>query len=267
MEDGAKKTDHPIIKIAHHQHINISTYQHILYIMMSIPDCVLRIALVGSLFLNLLLVFENYSNNAVVSSLSSFSSSGGDSGVVRKAAGLHDEIHVSTHNNSDGVATRSASTAATNKNDTRLPYSFSEQNDMPIQVYPLLKELRAGWGNMESPGLLKRKVLASQHLLVVNIGLDQGEEFFTAMDNGFEVVGMEPNPISFGRLQAKCGTYPKCKAIVDISTISLPLQREPGVSYLLRAAAGETEQSLPFHAEGPLLMPPPPNPFLVMAEW
>jgi hypothetical protein len=68
--------------------------------------------------------------------------------------------------------------------------------DIPLQIYPLLKEMGSGWSNMDVPPLLNRNGSASISL-IVDVGLDKGDEFFFAVDKGFEVVGIDANPHSF----------------------------------------------------------------------
>jgi FkbM family methyltransferase len=109
----------------------------------------------------------------------------------------------------------------------------------PLMVFPLLKELKAGWGNMQEPQLLLKKAEGTRSL-VVDVGLDRGREFFKAIENGFEVVGFEPNPESFAGLAERCRALvtTECYVFEDVSTVQRPLQREPGASYLINAAVG-----------------------------
>ncbi len=46
--------------------------------------------------------------------------------------------------------------------------------------------------------------------LIIDVGLDKGDEFFLAIANGFEVVGFEANPKSFVYLANKCSEIAKC---------------------------------------------------------
>jgi FkbM family methyltransferase len=112
----------------------------------------------------------------------------------------------------------------------------------PLQVFPLLKELRAGWGNMQVPPLLKRNA-ENTRALIVDVGLDQGEEFFYALNQGFEMVGFEPNPVSFKTISAKCNSLDRCE-VVDLATVELPLKRKPSHSYLFHAGVGATRTEL-----------------------
>lgn len=113
---------------------------------------------------------------------------------------------------------------------------------LPLQVFPLLKELRSGWGNMQVPPLLRRDA-SNTRALVVDVGLDAGEEFFVAVNNGFEVVGFEPNPRSFVLLAKKCQEHPNCE-VVNLVNTPLPLQRKPFTSYLINAGAGASRTEL-----------------------
>jgi FkbM family methyltransferase len=126
----------------------------------------------------------------------------------------------------------------------------------PLQVFPLFKEMNAGWGNMQVPPLLHKNA-EGKRALIVDVGLDQGKEFFFSMDRGFELVGFEPNPMSFPRLHEQCNARPTCH-VVDLATVARPLKREPGHSYLVNAAVGAEPASLPFLSSGAgsTLLPP-----------
>jgi len=127
----------------------------------------------------------------------------------------------------------------------------------PLQIFPLLKELHAGWKNMQVPPLITRNAKGTRSL-VVDIGLLTGNEFFAAMENGFEVVGFEPDPKSFPKLSERCNTTPNCITL-DIHDISLPLQRKEGYSYIINAAAGSesTTMELKLAKEGSSLVHAP----------
>jgi len=129
----------------------------------------------------------------------------------------------------------------------------NNQSKRPIQVFPLLKELGAGWGNMKIPTLLNKDAKGT-HSLVVNCGLDAGDEFFYAIDRGFEVVGFEVNPVSFKTLASKCAMMgdEKCIVINDINSISLPLKRKPNSSYLIFAGVGSKKGKLQLYVNGPI---------------
>eukprot|EP00979_Chaetoceros_neogracilis_P014308 scaffold4563_cov222-Chaetoceros_neogracile.AAC.2 len=114
----------------------------------------------------------------------------------------------------------------------------------PLQIFPLLKELNSGWKNLQVPPLLHKNA-TGMGALVIDVGLDKGNEFFLAIDNGFEVVGFEPNPQSFPNLAKKCTEKPKCN-IVDLEKAPLPLQREAGHSYLINAGAASEKAILQF---------------------
>ena len=120
----------------------------------------------------------------------------------------------------------------------------------PLMVSPLLKELGCGWGNMEVPGLIKKNAQGTRSL-IIDIGLDAGEEFFHAVKMGFEVVGFEANPASFQKLVPKCRAIPTCQVIENIDQVKLPLQREPGKSYLIQGAVGKGRGTVDFFPNGP----------------
>lgn len=123
----------------------------------------------------------------------------------------------------------------------------------PLQVFPLLKELHAGWQNMETPPLLNKNATGTRSL-IVDLGLDGGKEFFVSMANGFEVVGLEPSPVTFPKLAKQCAAIPndKCVVINDVHKIALPLSRAEGVSYLINAGAGEVDSEMVLHLNGPM---------------
>ncbi|KAL3815827.1 hypothetical protein ACHAXA_007469 [Cyclostephanos tholiformis] len=121
----------------------------------------------------------------------------------------------------------------------------------PLMIFPLLKELGAGWYNMQPPPLLQKRAHGSRSL-IVDVGLDKGEEFFLAIENGFEVVGFEPNPVSFPALAQKCRslTTSTCHVLEDPSSQSLPLNRTAGDSYLVHAAVGAVAGELDLFTGG-----------------
>jgi FkbM family methyltransferase len=120
-------------------------------------------------------------------------------------------------------------------------------------IFPLLKEMGAGWYNMQATPLLKKRAHGSRSL-IVDVGLDKGEEFFLAIENGFEVVGFEPNPVSFPALARKCTALntSSCHVLDDLSAQSLPLNRSPGDSYLIHAAVGAVAGELDLFIRGPM---------------
>jgi hypothetical protein len=137
----------------------------------------------------------------------------------------------------------------------KLPIPHTQERSFkkrPLMIFPLLKELGAGWRNMQTTPLLQKRAIGSRSL-VVDVGLDGGGEYFQAIENGFEVVGFEPNPISFPALAQKCMTLTtsKCSVLTNLSSVSLPLNRTPGVSYLIHAAAGAVNGELELFVAGP----------------
>ena len=137
--------------------------------------------------------------------------------------------------------------------------------ELPLLIFPLLKELRAGWSNMQPSPLIQRNAHGT-HNLIIDVGLDSGSEFFQGIDNGFEVVGFEPNPKSFPRLAKRCRkvhannnshAHTNCK-VINRSKLhamkdqhQLTLKRKTNTSYLINAAAGGQEwQTLQFHMNG-----------------
>lgn len=117
----------------------------------------------------------------------------------------------------------------------------------PLLVSPLLKELGCGWGNMQIPPVLFKNAKDSGALLV-DIGLDDGNEFFFAVERGFECVGFEPNPVKFAVLAKKCNNISTCE--VRDAHSSLPLVRQKGISYLINVALGRSVGEIEFFSRG-----------------
>lgn len=148
-----------------------------------------------------------------------------------------------------GVPDEASRTEEKNGND-------GEKGKSPLFVFPLLKELRSGWSNLQLPPLLQRNA-SGTGALIVDIGLDGGVEFFAAIENGFEVVGFEANPHTFAALAERCtaisteGTH-KCEVIRDLSAVkdSLPLRRLPGTSYLIHAGAADQSGEMTLNVKG-----------------
>jgi FkbM family methyltransferase len=162
---------------------------------------------------------------------------------------------ITTLNLVSNKPTNPTTTSATKTDAVASSYASDGQSQAPLQIFPLLKEMRTGWANLAIPLPLKRKVPEGMRALVVDVGLDKGDEFFFAIRQGFEVVGFEPNPVSFNNLKTLCqnGTEFKhrCVVIDDVDKVELPLQRQVGVSYLLHAGAGSERANLELSLEGP----------------
>ena len=74
-----------------------------------------------------------------------------------------------------------------------MPYAGSGLDERsskkrPLIIFPLLNEMGAEWYNMQPPPPLNKRAHGSRSL-IVDVGLDAGEEFFFAIENGFEVIG------------------------------------------------------------------------------
>ena len=102
-----------------------------------------------------------------------------------------------------------------------------------------------------TPPLLNRRAHGARSL-IVDVGLDAGEEFFFAIENGFEVIGFEPNPVAFPDRAKKCTALNTsiCHVLEDLSSQSLPLNRTPGDSYLIHAAVGAVAGELELFTAG-----------------
>jgi len=122
--------------------------------------------------------------------------------------------------------------------------------ERPLQLFSLLKDFNTGTVNMKVPDILLKNATGAG-VLIVDIGLDEGKEFFTSIKSGYEVVGIEANPKLFEDLSLHCTQIPTCN-VIDLDQTSLPLQREAGQSYLINIGAGEKEETLEFHLHGPV---------------
>ena len=144
-------------------------------------------------------------------------------------------------------------TMIVSSNDDHHQVAFEEES-IPLQIYPLIKEMGSGWGNMDKDIPLLFRNASGTRSLIVDVGLDQGQEFFEAADKGFELVGIEPNPRTFRKLSRRCqkNRARYCIAIPEITAVDLPLQRKPGFSYLLNIALGVKRDVLPFYPDGPV---------------
>ena len=144
-------------------------------------------------------------------------------------------------------------TMIVSSNDDHHQVAFEEES-IPLQIYPLIKEMGSGWGNMDKDIPLLFRNASGTRSLIVDVGLDQGQEFFEAADKGFELVGIEPNPRTFRKLSRRCqkNRARYCIAIPEITAVDLPLQRKPGFSYLLNIALGVKRDVLLFYPHGPV---------------
>jgi FkbM family methyltransferase len=78
-------------------------------------------------------------------------------------------------------------------------------------VYNFWKALDLGAPNMELPIQLKGNGAGK---VFVNVGLNDGLEFFAAIEKGFSVYGFEPDPQSLERLIKRCTSLGKAKCEV-----------------------------------------------------
>mmetsp|Transcript_8309 Transcript_8309/g.20797 ORF Transcript_8309/g.20797 Transcript_8309/m.20797 type:complete len:211 (-) Transcript_8309:639-1271(-) len=111
---------------------------------------------------------------------------------------LTDSRTTTRNANPTGSLLRASSTTATQLDHTTAPDAArtteekdgddTEKNKRPLFVFPLLKELRSGWSNMQLPPLLQRNATGTG-ALIVDIGLDAGVEFFTAIETALKLSG------------------------------------------------------------------------------
>ena len=106
---------------------------------------------------------------------------------------------------------------------------------------------------LKVPPLINRNATGCRSL-ILDVGLHTGDEFFAAVDHGFEVVGFEPNPKTFPVLKARCLQKPKCQ-VLDLDTTALPLQRKEGYSYLINAAVGAEPSTLQLNIKADVSSP------------
>ena len=89
-------------------------------------------------------------------------------------------------------------------------------------VYPMLRELRCGHENLEVPRLLQQKGYGR---IIVDVGLAfDALETAAAVQNGFHVIGFEPNPANIALLRTKFQLDPRIHIIdlVPTDDVSVP---------------------------------------------
>lgn len=139
------------------------------------------------------------------------------------------EISVDTHTVSDAESQDSGS-------------------DSEPQVFNFMKEMSCGAENMKLPAALELK--ASKGDVVVDVGLDQGIEFFAALEHGYTVYGFEANPFTLKNLREKCEKKSNCE-FIDPKKVTLPLPVKPNWGYLIGAGAGAEPGEMDMVVSGP----------------
>lgn len=120
----------------------------------------------------------------------------------------------------------------------------------PSQVYDFIAELKCrSEGHMGVP-----KILMSHGpgKVVVDIGLDGGQEFFTALNYSYSVFGFEANPVTLTKLRVKCEKLGKSKCeYVDPETAKFPLKPKYKGGYLIGAGVGSIDGYVNLTLNGP----------------
>jgi len=126
--------------------------------------------------------------------------------------------------------------------------TISPSTSVP-QVFNFIKELKCRSGHMNVPLILQENGAGK---VVVDIGLDAGEEFFAALESGYSVYGFEANPISCVELRKKCEAATSYKCIyVNADNITQPLPPIPNGGYLIEGAVGSTRGIMEMSLAGP----------------
>ncbi|KAL7524813.1 hypothetical protein ACHAWF_001097 [Thalassiosira exigua] len=119
----------------------------------------------------------------------------------------------------------------------------------PPKIYNFVKELKCRDGHMSIPPLLQ---MPGHGKVVVDIGLDAGDEFFVALEAGYSVYGFEANPLTAVTLRKKCEMATEYKCVyVDGANITKPLTPIPNGGYLIEAGAGESDGMMNMSLSGP----------------
>ncbi|EJK68477.1 hypothetical protein THAOC_10339 [Thalassiosira oceanica] len=118
------------------------------------------------------------------------------------------------------------------------------------QVYSFIKDLGCRKGHMDVPPILTSN---GNGKVVVDIGLDAGDEFFAALEAGYSVYGIEANPLTVSKLRPKCENATNFKCIyinaANITDDGLPLIKDGG--YLIEGGAGSARGVINMSLSGP----------------
>lgn len=114
-----------------------------------------------------------------------------------------------------------------------------------------MKEFGGREGHLAVPKILVQSDLSyGKGKVVVDIGLDDGQEFFAAIDSGYTVYGFEANPFAVTTLRKKCEEYDgeahgelKC-IYVNANNVTEHLHPSPFTSYLIEGGAGSSRSVL-----------------------
>ena len=125
------------------------------------------------------------------------------------------------------------------------------------QIYNFMKEFGNREHNLDVPKILKTDKAYGKGKVVVDIGLNDGLEFFAAIDSGYSAYGFEANPVSAAILRKKCEQYDgqnatspfKC-TYINAADIKGHLQPSPFNSYLIEGGAGSIRTVLNMSISG-----------------
>ena len=114
-----------------------------------------------------------------------------------------------------------------------------------------MKEFGNREHHLDVPQILKSPTKEfAKGKVVVDIGLNDGLEFFAAMDSGYSVYGFEANPFTALALRKKCDEYDGKKhgalrcSFLDAANITNVLEPLPFHSYLIEGGAGSVRTTL-----------------------
>ncbi|KAL7490368.1 hypothetical protein ACHAWX_000250 [Stephanocyclus meneghinianus] len=125
------------------------------------------------------------------------------------------------------------------------------------QVYNFMKEFGNREHHLDVPKVLRVGLNEGKGKVVVDIGLNDGQEFFAAIDSGYSVYGFEANPVAAAVLRKKCEGYDgkshgslRC-IFVNAADIKGPIDPSPFTSYLIEGGAGSAKSELNMSISGP----------------
>ena len=106
---------------------------------------------------------------------------------------------------------------------------------------------------MSIPPLLNVTKSQGLNKVVVDIGLDAGDEFFAALASGYSVYGIEANPLTIASgLRTKCESATAYKCVyVNAETITEPLPPIANGGYLIEGGAGSARGTMNMSLSGP----------------
>lgn len=127
--------------------------------------------------------------------------------------------------------------------------SFVKSEVIPPQVFNFIKELQCRPGHMDVPSILRENGAGK---VVVDIGLDAGNEFFAALESGYSVYGFEANPISCIKLREQCEQATSYKCVyINADNITGPLPPIPNGGYLIEGGVGSKKGTMTMSLAGP----------------